>query len=351
MSKQETKQEVVEFEILTPEQIKALPDDVHENVTFLTDNARPKELMKLNPIVVRLLNMRENVDKLELKKDEDGNFKKESIEEYKAWKAEQRSFNGDLERTSKKLQKPYQDINKGFISIRKTFKDESDKLKEEAEKKFAPYEEEKIRKKKEADEKRDKELKDEIAKRDEQTKELQNKQKVSSVYNDIKFVEIAENISDNASDAIIEKNEDALQQLKAQIAQKTFEKITAKYETEVLDDTMKTELEAAFDKAKDRAIRMIQDKLDSYEMQRENDLNKAKQEAQNEPAQTSSIPAPPSPEPEQEEVDIRKTTDDEFIEKIVNSVAALEMAVDNRMQDSASAALAGLKQRFNNFNS
>src|SRR5690606_9473270 len=108
-----TKSEVAEIEVLTPEQMNALPKDVKKNVLALSKDMRSKELIILNPLVTRLLSLKERAAALTITKDEDGNIVPECIEEYKAVKADQRTFNGDLGREMKTMKAPYAAITKG----------------------------------------------------------------------------------------------------------------------------------------------------------------------------------------------------------------------------------------------
>jgi hypothetical protein len=289
--------EVKEIEILTPEQIERLPDTVHDNVVFLTENVRPQELVKLNPLVSELLNMRDHLSKLEVVKDKDGKITKDSIDDYKELLKTQRSFNGTLTKTAKVLQKPYQDINKGFIEIKKTFKEESDKVKEAAEEIFAEYEEEKARKAAEQQAKKDAALNAQIEEANREAEELKNKTKISNTYNEIKFTQIAYEITEKTQDAILESNEESLNRFKAGIAQKTFEKATMHLDVSILDADVLSELKMNFAKAKRNAILSIDQKLESYALQREKAILEAKQ----------NVPAPPIPPvPSREELDDNK---------------------------------------------
>jgi hypothetical protein len=274
--------EVKEIEILTPEQIERLPDTVHDNVVFLTENVRPQELVKLNPLVSELLNMRDHLSKLEVVKDKDGKITKDSIDDYKELLKTQRSFNGTLTKTAKVLQKPYQDINKGFIEIKKTFKEESDKVKEAAEEIFAEYEEEKARKAAEQQAKKDAALNAKIEESTKEAEELRRKQEASNVFNQIKYVEIGERITERTSQAILSLNENSLARLIPEMAQKSFSGITANLDLSLLEESVLEQLKTSFDTAKRFAIASIEDKLEHYATIREKEALVAK-----------SIPTPP----------------------------------------------------------
>lgn len=271
-----TKTEALEvIEILTEDQIKALPDSVKDNVVFLTENMAQKELMILNPLVSTLLQLRGKAEKLKAEKDKDGEFTKESIKEYKEVKSEQRSFNGTLSRTAKAMKDPINKVKDGIIAIEKTFKEESDKIKEDAELKFKEYEEQVAEKTRIAKEKKDAEMNAQITEANEETERLKLQQEKMNIYNAIRNVEINENISDKSSDAIDDSNEISLERLKAEIAQKTWEKLSEKHKIDKLDPEAQEELKGAFDKARHRAIKSIDVKLQDYEDARE----KLKQEA------------------------------------------------------------------------
>lgn len=349
-----TKNEVKEIQILSDEQIKALPDTVKENVVFLTENMPPKELMVLNPLVTTLLDLREKADKLKLEKEEDGSFKKDSIKEYKEVKAEQRSFNGTLKKTAKEMKDPINKIRAGIIEIEKTFKAESDQIKEDFEEKFAEYEKEQAEKARIAKEKKDAAMNAEIEKANEETEKLRLQQKKMNMYNDIRNVEINQKITDRVADAIEESNESTLERLQAEIAQKTWEN-TVPPQVDELDDEVIAELISAFDKAKNRAVESINARLVKYEEEREKLQKEAQEKAKK---QQDSVPqhmmhtSYEGTEPQQIEVPLKVTDEDRFIEKVLERIEALELAVDIRIKhEGLTPELKKLKECFLKFNS
>jgi len=360
-------EEVQEITVLTEEQINQLPDTVKKNVVFLTEEARPKELMKLNPLATELLNLRDKVSKLELKRDDKNNITKESIDAYKELKAEQRTFNGKLTATAKILQKPYQDINKGFLEIKKTFKEESDKVKDEAEKIFADYETEKAKKAAEKQAKKDAEMNAKIEAANEQTAEITTTMKKSNAINAIKYDRIKDGISSLVTKSILDANEQALFRLKAQLAQHTIESVSEGVENkDLLTPEDLESLQKILDEAKQDGIRLIDDKIDQYENNRQAMIK------ENAPG-----PVPPPPvgdgymsgveNPEQAfsnssdieqsfshealPVNLRWKTNGEFVDKIKSMVTALEFAVDMRLKEFKDPSILELKNRFNQFNS
>ena len=339
------KEEVKEIEILTEEQIAALPDSVKENVVFLTDNLPNKELIQLNPLVSELLSLKDRGNKLRLEKTEDGEFKKESIEEYKGVKADQRSFNSQLKKTAKAIKDPINKIRAGVIEIEKTFKAESDQIKEDFEEKFKEYEDIRAEKARIAQEKKDAAMNAEIEKANKEVEEQRLKHRKMEIYNDIRNGKINAEITDKTADAVDDYSEEALLNFQTKLSQKSWEDIIPEDINELNDEVVE-ELKATFEKSKERAAKSIAKKLDQFQ----EDKLKLRQEAIKD--HSPSEPEPLPPVPKLEPVDLKRTTKSEFVKKVLFRIEALEIAVDIRIkQEGISDELKKLKERFVKFNS
>ena len=324
-----TQTEIAEIEILTEEQIAALPESVHDNVVYLTENVRPKELVVLNPLVASLLNMQNDLAALKPEKNEKGEFTKESIEAYKALKATQRSFNGALTKTAKNLKKPYQDINKGFIAIENEFKKLSDEIKKEAEAKFAEYEEQLAEKRRIAQEKKDAEMNKKIEEANAQAEFIRAQQEKTEVYNKVMYLEIGGNLRDRAITAIDTLSIDGISRLKAEIAQKVFEDVLPENH-EVLDAEVKKELEEAFYERKAWAIQKMDEKIESHEEELRKQAQAMAAEVAPPPAPHFTAAAPEAPKPF-----LVEFTDAEFCGEIVDEVRRLRKEVVARINNQA----------------
>ncbi len=368
MSNKEEQIEEVEIVIITDEQVDALPQKAVATVRSLKGSLPHAQLQIFIPVVQKYIELREMASKLKLERDENGEIKKECIESYKEVKKSIGSFNGDLKREIKKIKDPLNSIKSDVISVENTFKEESDEIKEAVLEEFKEYEDAETKRKEEAKKKKDAALLAQIEEANEETEALKLQQDKMNIYNEIRVNRITKDITDATADALDEMNELSLERLKAGIAQKTWETITANQKVELLDEDVQSELITAFDKAKQRAIASIDDKLQKYEDEREKEVTERVEKTSIPPAPSSnhiggfggpSIPPPPSPEEEQHiqtvatnVVEIHKRSEPDFIKYIVDKIAAYEMAVDIKVQqDGATPGLVTLKNRFVKFNS
>ncbi len=359
--KNEENEVIEEITILSKEQIDALPEEAVEKVRSLSDGDLPaKQLQIFVPVVQKYIALRDKALKLKIEKDADGNITEESIEAYKEVKSDQRSFNGDLGREIKKIKDPLNSIKGDVLTVEKTFKAESDKIKEAAEKLFEEYENIKAEKAKAAQEKRDKELLDAVALANEEADKLKEQNSKTTIYNDIKIKRIAEGITEKATDGIFDANETTLGRIKAGIAQGTRENLVEGSEVDKLDEEIITELKSYYEKAKQRAIVMIDNKLTEYDNAREKELQDAVIQSKAQPGEMhvpavgynesaehdDDIPEPPASIP----VDLKVTDEAQFIEKVLNNIQALETAVNLRINEGPTPKLIALKNKFNAFN-
>lgn len=298
-----------ELEILTEEQINKFPEKVKEEIVYLTENVRPKELAKLNPIISRLLNIKDRVEKLEfIPADEEGKFDVDNIKEYKSIKSEIGSFNGDLGRAGKALKKPYNDIKSAIVAIEKTFKSISDETKEQILTKFSDYEEEQKRIAKEKEERKNKALLDKISNAENAAAEAKKANEKSTVYNKIKYELITEKIVNNVNNLILNANEDVLNRTLSELENNmTFENLTKDVDFEILDVEVQAELKQYFIQSLNNSKTLLKNKLTSLLNEKElmiskaksendsvDDLNNAAKEIDSKIEKDDSLPDPPS---------------------------------------------------------
>lgn len=340
MSKKNT--EVTELEILTPEQIEALPSTVKDNVVFLTENATAGQLSKINPIVSKLLNIKSEADKLVFVSIDD----KESIAAYKSVKSSIGSFNTLLKNSAgplkKDLKKPYDAV----LAIEKTFKTISDETKESIVKKFADYEAEIVRKREEAQAKKDAALNAKVAEAEAAAEEANLKNKKSTVYNTIKYTRIAEEIVGVTTEMINSSNEETLKNhLKGLKTNITFSDVIGVLEFNILDADVQTELRQYFATSVFNVIKSLEDKIEALANKRKLQDQEAIANAKNSVEQIEEVatkidkyipptdmPLPPSAN--QVEVyggEFKSLSDDEFINYIIKEKDKLIYLVKSRI--------------------
>lgn len=323
-------EEVQEITLLTNEQIEALPKEAVKTVKSLNESLSTAQLQIFIPVVQSYIDLRDKAVKLKLEKNENGEVKKESISEYKSIKAEQRTLNGLITSKIKLIKNPINAIRTDIIAVEKTFKSESDKIKEAAEKEFEEYEKiqaeiaaEKQRKKDEALNAKVNEAK---ATADEATLKLQK----TTAYNAVKYEIIGESIKDAVNEAVLNANKNRLLELQDSITKSNYDDAIDGNDVSILDDNVQTELREYFNVSKANSLKMLSERLKAIETETENVVMKAtsQQPTSNivetakavEQAFPGIVPFPPVPRTE-------SLSDDEFIEyakseieKILNMV-------------------------------
>lgn len=364
MGKAETKEtKLQEIEVLNAEQIMELDVQTQDNIIFLSENLHGSELVKLNPIVNKVLNLRTEVANLRAEK-KDGEITKDCIKQYKSIKAELRSLGGTITSEFKEMKKPYNKIGKGLVAIEKEFRKIKEELEAEAQEEFKEYEEEKKRKAEEAQAKKDAELKAEMDKANEQAEAEREKRERSEAMNKIKYELITEGIGERAEQAVEKENEDALGVTYADIAQKNLSTLMRGVSnSHLITPEQQEDLEAHLAKTKKRALKLVEDRLDKYEEEREQIRKEASAPPPPPPARNEDV-APADPDvptgntPDQENVesfmkiDIQRTTPEEHAKKVLNYIQGLQMSVKLRIEEEGPhPALINLIERFNKFNS
>lgn len=271
------KSEISEIEVLSEDQIQRLPANAKEDIIFLSKNMNANNLVTLNPLVTTILDIRSRIlESKTIVENEDGNFSKEEIDEYKAIKSDLRSFNGDLGRASKKMKAEHKKVIDGVTSVSKTFKAISDELKNKIEEIQKPFELRKSEKKAEADKKKNAALNAEIQKNKDAAELLAIQNKKTALYNDIKYTETSEKITSHVAVSLTSLNKSSLESLKLNISNKTWETITAGKEINLLAEDLIEELKTNFEQSKKNAVALIEDKLSSIKVQEENAILESK---------------------------------------------------------------------------
>jgi hypothetical protein len=267
----ETKEEVQELVVLTPEQIEELPTTVKENVVFLTEKVGTSDLMELNPMVSELIEIREQGKGLIFAGTNDaGEYSKSNIQDFVDVKKRIRTFRAKVGKVAKILKVEPTKINKAIIAIEKAFIAEATAVYDNAEKLFEPYimaEEEKALAKQKA---KDQALLDKIAEEKAGKDEAEEKLAKSNLYNKIKYELITGLITEKVSEAISLGSEQHVQDIKARIDSYSYELITTGVDDSILDEDVVGELKHFYVNAKQKALVMINGRLDAFAKEREN---------------------------------------------------------------------------------
>jgi len=309
-------EEVQELVVLTDEQIEFLPKEVKENVVFLTENMNNKDLMVLNPIVIELMAIKNDIANLVFKPiGEDGKWDKQNIQTFVDAKKRIRAFNGELGRSSKTLKEPYLAIQKGIVAIEKAIKSESDNAMAEAESIFKDYVDWEESEKKRKEDAKNRALLKKVEQAESIVKEAQDKQEITATYNKIKYDFIHKNLVENVTNAILDANQRKIESLRTDIESWTYENTVKELisNTDILSDELQSELHMLFSQSKTKAIRLLDDKIQELKT---NSLQPAIV-----PVAPILSPVPPPPTHGlAAHIDL---TDEEFVKYVSESVANL----------------------------
>jgi hypothetical protein len=164
-----------------------LPAEFKKDALYLFKEARPKEVAILAPIVEQFAELYEKVQSAELTKNEDGSFDKESIQVYKDLKSELGTFNASMKKKINEAKRPYMDIDKKFVAVRKTLENNKVSLLDTLEVTYKEYLDEEARKKEERERKKQEKLQAEIDKaKAEAASKMDEAQNIQN-YNNLKF--------------------------------------------------------------------------------------------------------------------------------------------------------------------
>lgn len=172
-----------------------LPKEVKKELVFLSKETRPKELKKLSSLVSKLLELKNDVANTEPIKNENGEYEKDSIKAFKAVKSELRSFNASIKQIINESKRPYMEINKAFIGVRKAFDNEQTSLMETLVSKFDDYIKEQERIKAEKERKKQEELNRQIEAEKAKAAEQLSEAQVLTKYNQLKYEYINDNFN------------------------------------------------------------------------------------------------------------------------------------------------------------
>lgn len=264
-------EKVQEVQVLTADQIKALPKEAVESVTFLTKQVGAKDLAVLNPLVTELLELRVLGSKLKIiEADKEGKFDKKNIQEFIDCQGKIKNYRSRVKSSAIDLKKPYQDINKGYIVIEKAFVGEATKVFDAAEKEFKPYRDQQKKDKADKLAAKNKALTDAVDKSKAIADEATLKMDRSNLYNSIKYDGINVRIVEKSTDAVLNANKRNLEELRTDITGLDFETILNGRDEKILEPEVCNELRGHFVDARTKAIKLINDRLVAIKIEEDN---------------------------------------------------------------------------------
>jgi hypothetical protein len=282
--------EVVEIEILTPEQIETLPDTVKTNVTFLTKVLSGAELVKLNPLVTTLFEVRlENTNLSMMPVNDKGEFNVDNIQTYKDLKAKTKSLNATVGKEIKDIKEPILKIQKGLVAVEKAIKGEVKNELDSLMLKFNSYEEKVIAKALEAKAKRDAKLIQAVADANEQSQKATSQLEITNLYNKIKYDIINGKITTVATDVSLNGNNILVTETKNKIYGYSYDVMILGEEFSILDDELQAELKEHFIKAKSNALIILGRREVAIVLENANIALEAKNELLNEKPATVPV--------------------------------------------------------------
>lgn len=311
-----------EIQVLTEEQISELPKDAVKEVAALNKSLVTEQLQIFVPVVQQYIDLRDRVSKLKLEKDEDGKIKKDSLQEYKSIKKEIGSFNTMQKEKIKEIKDPINAIRADIISVDKTFKSESDKLKEAIQNEFKEWEDEQQRKREEAKAKKEAAMRAEIEEANARAEEERKKSEVSHTINAIKYDEIMGNITGRANQLVNTLNIASLKSLVSEFKNKKFLELTLNYDVSLIEDETMEKLKSQFEKEISSSIALIENKIKSLEKEKAREIEKAQQEVAPAPEPQNTIPEKPAED----------VSNEYFLSMIKGQLSAIEDELETRIQ-------------------
>lgn len=137
-------QEVKEIEVFSIEQLQILPQDAKESIILLSNNLPTKELLVLNPLVTKLLQIKklEEIVYTPLPENptkEDVAAHKENIQEFKSALKDITGLKQQAGQAKTAIKKPLDNLGKQVLVIEKSINNLANEISEKIKNKFKPY--------------------------------------------------------------------------------------------------------------------------------------------------------------------------------------------------------------------
>jgi hypothetical protein len=353
MSTKTENKEVVEIEILTPEQIESLSKTVKENVVFLTENMNVKDIAVLNPMVSELLKLKDEASALKmLPVNEEGEYDKDNIQEYTTLKVKLGKCNASIKAAGKKMKENPAKKQKAIIAIEKDFLNQVTELQTTIQTEFKTYLDELEKDKAAKLKAKEDALNAEIIKANSQKDEVLNNAKKTEIYNTIKFTLIGEQITEKVNGLIVSANEQSLKNELEILDNTGWDNTVGELDYSVLENEVLAELRTKLATSVYNATLLIEDKLNSIKNEKDLMISKSKEQVDpvanlEETAKmvehhfpSSSVPAPPSMNVVQAVKSVDEDmTDEEFVNYIKLQTTKLRKLVNNRIGSAPAPVL------------
>lgn len=288
-----------EIEIFSLEQLNVLSEEAKTSIIELSNNLPSKELLVLNPLVAKLLKIKEltKIQFVPLPEDatkEQKEAHKASIEEFKDAKkqiVELKKQNGEAKSA---IKKPLDLLGKQVLTIEKSIEKIGKEVLDEIEKTFKPYiDDEAAKAKAKADAKTEK-ANEAINALSEENKAQANTFKKSTLITFLKYEMLTETKTE-VSNAIDNYALDNLFAVRNGLSLKTFETLSAGKELDLLNEEELKNIKELFTKEIEQLTKNINVKITALQLEKTNEKLSDTVEQQTEQLEAVKTPPPPVP--------------------------------------------------------
>lgn len=329
--------EELEVVVLTEEQIKAMPEETQEDIVFLTENVPTNQLVKLNPLVVNLSEIKNEAAKIKYKKpDKEGllvkkDFDAENIKEFTECVGKVKSYRSALKSTCSELKRPQLDINKAYNAIQKVFHDEATAVLDAMEADFKDWRDFQQREKEEKEKRKNKALIEAKEQAESQASAAVEKAERMEVYNNLKFSVIG-NILVETSNMVLRSNKETLQARLTLLQNGVYSDYTKDVKLDILTEEQQKELVEKYNNDVQDSIELIRKKLEAIETETKNVQLEAQKEVSS--GSHNFVPPPPAPVKKDDGPQdiVMDALDEHFVEQVKSNVEYLFNTVDQRLK-------------------
>lgn len=288
-----------EIEIFSLEQLDVLPQEAKTSIIELSNNLPSKELLILNPLVAKLLKIKEltKIKFVPLPEDatkEQKEAHKASIEKFKEAKkqiVELKKQNGEAKSA---IKKPLDLLGSQVLTIEKSIKSIAEEILKEVEINFKPYIDAEAAKTKAAADKKAEKANEAINALSAENLAQANTFKKSTLITFLKY-EMLTDTKTEVSNAIENYALDKLFTVRDGLTLKTFETLSAGKELTLLSEEELKGIKDHFTKEIEQLTKNINVKILALQLEKDNDKLSDTVEQQTEQLEAVKAPKPPAP--------------------------------------------------------
>ena len=290
---------VTEIEIFSEEQLNVLPQEAKTSIIELGNNLPTKELLILNPLVAKLLKIKE-LTKIEYVPLPDNATKeqkeahKASIEEFKEAKKEIAALKKQNSEAKSAIKKPLDLLGSQVLTIEKSIKAIVEEVFAEIEITFKPYLDEVAEKAAALAKAKTDKANEAINALSAQNLEQANTFKKSQLITFLKY-EMLGPTKLEVSNAIENYTLDKLFSVRDMLSIKTFEQFTINQQLDLLDEEELSNIKTFFSKEIKDFISNINVKITALQLEKTNEKLSDTVENQTEQLEAIKLPQPPTP--------------------------------------------------------